>query len=81
MNQREPEHVQPEKHCCECYQKEIEFQRESMSETGVVTRAVDACENTGEGAFAAQSYLAAFFKREESKLGTGALVMPKWDTK
>jgi len=68
-------------HCCKCYHDELTFQRESMTEQTIVVRAIDACEHTGEGSLAAQSYLAAFFKREEAKLTYPTLSMPKWDSK
>jgi hypothetical protein len=78
MDQRENA-SRHETHCCACYQKEIDFQSTPANETQVVIRAIDACENTGEGSLAAQSYLAAFFKREEAKITK--LTMPRWDNK
>jgi hypothetical protein len=73
--------IQMDHHCCECYAKELAFQREPHTENTVVVRAISACDNTGEGSLAAQSYLAAFFKREEAKLSALTLTMPKWDSK
>lgn len=69
------------RHCCKCYNAELAFQRESTNEGTVVVRAIDACAETGEGSLAAQSYLAAFFRREEAKLMNPILQMPKWDNK
>jgi hypothetical protein len=81
MTPKDQDVTQLSGHCCKCYHDELAYQREAMTEQTIVVRAIDACENTGEGSLAAQSYLAAFFKRAEANITSPSLSFPKWDTK